>query len=300
MKNSAVQSHCAIELLTILSSTYRVISMSTDPYQNQTSGSGQSQGNTGRCLLIGCVSVVGVLLLMGVCGGFATYWTIQGTLDKYTSTTPAEIPVVQLSEEETDEIKARMETFQTKLDSGETPEPLVLTSKEINGLIASNEKMSGKVYLTIEDGEISGDISIPDFPMKGRYLNGSATFIASLENGVLVVTLDQAEANGEPLPDMVMEGLRNENLAADSYDNPKFAKFLRSMESIEVKHDKIILTPRANSEASNDSPESSEAQPDSVDAEVSEQSDLNIDAAAAENAPPSEQSSTEPAPSSNE
>ncbi|MEO8270486.1 MAG: hypothetical protein ABI557_12255, partial [Aureliella sp.] len=74
---------------------------------------------------------------------------------------------------------------------------------------------------------------------------GSARVDASLENGKLVVTLDSAELNGQPIPESLMSSLRNQNLAKDMNGNPEFAKTLAEFERLEVDGDKIILTPKA-------------------------------------------------------
>ncbi len=82
--------------------------------------------------------------------------------------------------------------------------------------------------------------------VKGRYLNGAASFKASLENGVLIVTAHSIEVKGKPLPEPFMSQLRNENLAKDAYRDPKNAESLRKIESIEVKDGKLTIKPRPN------------------------------------------------------
>ena len=78
---------------------------------------------------------------------------------------------------------------------------------------------------------------------KGRYFNGRISLKASLENGVLIVTLEDAEVNGESLPSEFIDSLRRENLAKDAYKDPKSAEFLRKFERLTIEKDKIILTP---------------------------------------------------------
>ena len=102
------------------------------------------------------------------------------------------------------------------------------------------------VFVTIADGEVSAQASIPAdfFPgCKGRYFNGRISLKASLENGVLIVTLEDAEVNGESLPSEFIDSLRRENLAKDAYKDPKSAEFLRKFERLTIEKDKIILMP---------------------------------------------------------
>lgn len=215
-------------------------------------------------MVCGCLFSLLLLLLLAVGGGVAAYWWLQGQVRTWTSQTPADLPVVEYSEEEVEAIQDRVETFQQRVDAGKTPEELVLTADEINALISSEEDLQGKVHVTIEDGTISGDVSIPtDFLPggKGRYFNASATFNASLENGVLIVTLADAEVAGQKVPAEFIEGLSKENLAKEVYQDPEVARTLRRFESLRIEGDKIILTPRppdAGGDAATDQPPSAE------------------------------------------
>ncbi|QDT06380.1 hypothetical protein K227x_47890 [Rubripirellula lacrimiformis] len=121
---------------------------------------------------------------------------------------------------------------------------LVLTADDINALIAKEKQLRGKLLVRIEDGKITGDISVPTDSFipgsKGRYFNGSGTFDVSLDEGVLMVRLVSAEVKGEPLPDTFMEAMKSENLAKEIYKDEKGAKAIRRFESIQVEGDKII------------------------------------------------------------
>ena len=121
---------------------------------------------------------------------------------------------------------------------------LALTAEEINALIATEEKMRGRVHVSIEDGELTGEISIPTdgFPGgSGRFLNASAAFEVSMDDGILFVRINRAVVKGEPVPESIMEGLRQQNLAKDVYKDEANAEMLRKFESIRVEGDKLIL-----------------------------------------------------------
>ncbi len=87
---------------------------------------------------------------------------------------------------------------------------LVLTAEEINALIAEEEAFRNRVFISIAEGEITGEISVPTDKFlpgsKGRFLNASATFEVTLEDGVLIVTLSKAEVKGEQVPEAIHEG----------------------------------------------------------------------------------------------
>ena len=52
---------------------------------------------------------------------------------------------------------------------------------------------------------------------RGRYLNGEADLKASLEDGVLIVTLASFEVNGKKAPEEFMTEVREQNVAKDFY-----------------------------------------------------------------------------------
>lgn len=126
------------------------------------------------------------------------------------------------------------------------PRELVLTADDINALVAKEEKLAGRVFFEITDGKLTGDISVPVDSFvpgsKGRYFNGSGTFDVSLDEGVLMVRLDQAELKGEPLPEALMGELRKQNLAKDVYKDQRNAEMIGRFDQIRIEGDKIIAT----------------------------------------------------------
>ncbi|MCA9182088.1 MAG: hypothetical protein KDA51_11565 [Planctomycetales bacterium] len=200
------------------------------------------------CLIGGCLMsmllVVGVMVALG----FGTYYFFAQQVAQYTSTEPRQLPVVEVAPEKMKEIEARVDTFQKDVDQGEALEPLVLTSDELNALIAQQEKLRGHVFVTIEDGLIQADVSFPTDELpggQGRFFNGSARINASLENGELIVKLDSAELDGQPIPESFMNPLSKQNLAKDINKDPEVAKTLAKFERLEIEGDKLILTPKA-------------------------------------------------------
>ena len=130
------------------------------------------------------------------------------------------------------------------------PTELVLTATEINGLIAKQDALRGKLFVRIENGEVTGDVSfrIDEIPVgdklpgvEGRFFNASVSLDVSMENGSLIVRAVDAEVKGEPVPEDFMRGMRNENLAKDAIKDVKTAKMMRKIESIEVKDDSIVV-----------------------------------------------------------
>ena len=199
------------------------------------------------CLLGGCGTVFLLMILAVVGSSIFGYFFIKGQVTKYTSDAPKQLPVVEYSPQQVEEVTKRFEAFKTTLEKGEKPEKLVLSADDINMLISQNEQLRDKVFVRIENGKVSADVSLPTdaLPLgKGRFFNGSVSANASLENGVLIITLADAEVNGEKVPEEFMGPMRKENLAKDMYKDPDVAKRLGQFESLVIEGDQIILTPK--------------------------------------------------------
>jgi hypothetical protein len=205
------------------------------------------------CFFYGCIiaSVLSVLMviLLGIVI-FLGYRLLHNWVDQYTSTEPRVLPKVEMSPEERQAVKARFEAFQKAVREGSPTEPLVLTSDDINALIEENPELKGMFYIKVEGDEVKGQVSIPLDKLnigmvRGRYLNGEADVKASLKDGVLIVTLDSLEVNGQKVPESMMKGIRQQNLAKDAYKDEKNAEMVRKLESLEIKDGKIIIKVRA-------------------------------------------------------
>ena len=62
----------------------------------------------------------------------------------------------------------------------------------------------------------------------------------TLEDGVLIVTMNKAEVKGEQVPEAIMKEIRKENLAQELYKDKKNARMIARFESISVEEDKIV------------------------------------------------------------
>jgi hypothetical protein len=205
------------------------------------------------CFFYGCIiaSIMAMLfLILMAVGAFFGYRFVSKLVDEYTSTTPRELPKVEMTPEQRQTVKDRLEAFRKAVEAGSPTEPLVLTGDDLNALIDDDADIKGKIYVKIVGDQVKGEVSIPLeriglSMVKGRYLNGEADLKASLSDGVLIVTLDSIEVNGQKPPENVMQGIRKENLAKDAYKDEKNASLMRKLESLEIKDGKIILKVRA-------------------------------------------------------
>lgn len=204
------------------------------------------------CFFYGCLTLVIVILVGTVGTVLGVRHFVNKAVLQYTDAQPADLPKSDITPAEAAEVKTRFSTFQEGVKSGKATPSLVLSGRELNGLLASNpdlSKLKDKIYLSIDKDTLKGEVSIPlpeiglgRYP--GRYLNGSATLKASLENGVLIVTLQSLSVKGVAIPSQALTQLRAQNLAQDMYKDPRTAEWMRRLESITVKDGRIEIKAR--------------------------------------------------------
>jgi len=203
------------------------------------------------CWVWGCLSLVLVVVVGGGVVGWFGYRFVGNQIQHYTSETPQVLPIVEYDEETMVVLETRFEDFRTKLKDGEPTDDLVLTADDINAMISNNKDLKGKAFVRIEEGQIKGDVTIPTdgIPLAGgRFLNASATFDVSMDNGVLIVNLADAEVKGEKVPEQFLNAMRQENLAKNLYDDVETAKTFRRIESVVVEEGKVVLKVRKESD----------------------------------------------------
>ena len=266
-----------------------------NPYQGDTNE--PVKKSSFGCCLWGCLTMFVLVVLTTIAAGVGGYWWLSSTVEKYTSATPEPLPQVEIAPEQLTELQTRVDSFQESVKTGEASEQLILTADELNALIQRDENLKGKVYVVIENGQVSGRISIPADMVpggKGRYFNAAATFNVRLENGVLIVTCADVAVKGEQLPSAFIEGLSKENLAKDVYKDPEMAELLGRIERLEIVDDKIIIQSRPRATSGNAEPSSKEPENPAPAAEPAAAEPAAAEPAAAEPAA-AEPAAAEPA-----
>jgi hypothetical protein len=212
--------------------------MSADPNQKKRS-----------CLLYGCLTMFGMFLVGVLIMYFSVNYAINQFVAKYTETQASVLPSATMPAADFEQLEARVQAFTDGLKQRAPQGELSLSGDEINALIARSPDLAplrNKVAVTVEGDQIKGQVSIPldglnVKRLKGRYLNGSATFKVSLDNGIPVVTMETMQVKGETPPDRYLAGIRNQNLAKDILNDPQNAAQLRKLDRIEVKDGRVLI-----------------------------------------------------------
>ena len=194
-------------------------------------------------LLAGAILLVTALTL--VLAG-TLYW--NHLLRTYTDTQPKPLPNVEASPTAQEQLEARWVEFKEAVAGRKAPPPLQLTADDLNVFLTGMAKSTEKIFLRLAGDRLQGQFSLPlnksgQGKLKGRYLNGVATFAFTFEDGWLTLTVAQVEANGKPIPKWILRQLQKKNFLQDFDHDWETIEFLQKLESIEVKGGAIIFKP---------------------------------------------------------
>lgn len=199
------------------------------------------------CLFGGCLVVM--FLMVGGVGatGFFAYRFYQSQMARYTSSQAEELPKVDFTEEQIAELETRVEDFQEDIEAKTADtQSLILTEAEVNALISTQEEFKDRVYVRIEDGAVAADVSVPLDMLpggRGRFFNGSVTLDVKIEDGELLVYLEDASVNGEEIPSDILTQIQKENLAKDLNKDGDSRKWIRRFKDLQIEENQIVLTP---------------------------------------------------------
>src|SRR4249920_24267 len=115
----------------------------------------QRQARRG-CMFYGCIVGI-VLMLMLLAGVLYGLHQFKKMMNQFTDSKPMALPTMNLSPSQLDALHQRVNTFSNAVSTGKAASPLVLTSDEVNALIADNpgsKNLNGKVYVLLQDDKV--------------------------------------------------------------------------------------------------------------------------------------------------
>ncbi len=198
------------------------------------------------CFFWGCLGagIIGGLLLILIGGGIVYF--IREVALKFTSTQPVPVPVYDLKPGEYEGIQKRIEAFKTAARANQSAE-LALSADDINAIVAGDDelkKLGGQVSFRIEGDQVLLDASIPLdrlWLMGGRYFNGTFGVEPVLAGGRLLMFLESATVNGEPLPEDFLGAFKRKNLL-EGQRGQKEWDFVEKAKDLKVEGGKITVT----------------------------------------------------------
>jgi hypothetical protein len=205
-----------------------------------------------RGCLIGCLTAFLIVCLL--VGGmvFVAYHYTQKAFNAFTDTEAVALPTLDVSPEEEKAVVDRLEQFTSVFaEEGEASgQVLTLSGEDLNILLRRDSNLSqfhDAVYFSIENNTLLGQVSIPLEKlglsiMKGRYVNGTASFSVSFVDERLLVFLESMSVKGNPVPEEFLSAMKGENLAKEFSGDPEFESTLAKIESIAIEDDHLKIT----------------------------------------------------------
>jgi hypothetical protein len=206
------------------------------------------------CFARGCLVLVVFAVVLGIACFAGMYWGLHRhsaifhglywlTKAQAIGQTPVAIPQFTASDAQIQSVHERCEDFEQRARAGQ-PAELELTADDINTLVATNQDLRGKVFVSINGERLRCQASVPLGEFIGRsgyYFNGDIAVdlkgVESMENP----QLKGITVNAEPVPtDLLNWKYRSKRLRdylAD-YRNES------GVGTIEVRDGKLILRSR--------------------------------------------------------
>ena len=194
-----------------------------------------------------------VLFLAVLLMGYLGYRAMTGFVDQYTDSDPVELPPLEVTEVQKEQMQLRLKAFADGLREGKTTVPLVLRGDDLNVLLASSQDLQSlaeRMRVRVEGNQVTGQVSMklgdlgsPFF--KDRYINGTASFRVSLQSSNLMVSPTDIRVNGKPLPDKYLTAMQSQNLAQSFNQDPELRSALEKLDTIEVEEGALKVVPKA-------------------------------------------------------
>ncbi|HJT44735.1 MAG TPA: hypothetical protein VJ721_00555 [Chthoniobacterales bacterium] len=199
------------------------------------------------CLAKGCLIlfVFGILLCLAFVAG--TYYAAKFVRTEYFSSEHTLLPISHASVEEENAIRARWNSFD-KAARAHEPARIELSADDINALIATDPKVRGDAYVSIEDNTARLQVSIPigrNWWMPGRYLNAQCSVQSAPSGKPEDARITSIIVNGRPV---------GEEFLRWQYGAWSFKRYVdawtgeTNLKTFEISGGKVILETNATAE----------------------------------------------------
>jgi len=197
------------------------------------------------CLVYGGATV---LLLLGIIGiaALVTYRKYRTLRDDFTDTELKTVAVEETSASQARRLSRTYDSMQRAAQQG-NPGQFEFTELQLNQLVSAVPAIQdarGKAHFSIVDDKLKVEAGIPlgQFPgFKERFVNGTFTLDIRLEKGVLDIFLVDAIVRGQPLPPVIMDRLKQKNIAEQAMQNPEFRRQLQGIKALRIHDGKLLV-----------------------------------------------------------
>jgi hypothetical protein len=196
-------------------------------------------------LFYGCLTALVLFLVAIVAVVVGTRWAIRTAVNTYTSTSALPLPKAQLTPAEEAALQRKLADFFAGFERGEGG-ALELDGVELNALLAENTDLKDRVSVSIREGQLRGQLSLPLdqtglAQLKGRWVNGDADLDLGGREGRVWLRIKTLTVNGKVLPGQIQAALANENLVEKAAEDPRTADYLERVENVAVEQDRVVV-----------------------------------------------------------
>lgn len=152
------------------------------------------------------------------------------------------IEPVKLSEQEVQEVEQKVEAIESEPSYEAGSKEIVLTERELNGLIHENTSLGDKLSLNLVTDEIHARVEsdlAEDLPVVGgKRLKARARFLVSTLEGRPSLVLDDLTVWGASLPNDWLGGMKGKDLLTEIFGN---GGGLTGVEEIRIERGRLVI-----------------------------------------------------------
>lgn len=150
------------------------------------------------------------------------------------------IKAVELTPQEVEAVEQKVGNLEAEYVPGS--KEIVLTERELNGLLNENTQLGNKVMLTLATDEIHARIETDmdgDIPIiGGKKLKAKARFIVTSDSGAPSLVLDDLTVLGASLPNDWLGGMKGKDLLTEIFGNNGG---FRGIEELRIEPGQLVI-----------------------------------------------------------
>jgi len=200
--------------------------------------SGPRRSRLKGCLIAAGIGLGVVVLVVAIVAGIAA-WQFRRLRSEFTDTELKPLPIAEVDAETARRLGRSAEQFGRALKENRRGE-FTFTETQINQLIATlpdTQGLRGHATVAVAGDQLKVQTGVPlqQVPgFQGRYLNAEFTVDARIENGQLQVYVREVTVRGQPLPAVLVNRLRTQDLADRVLQDPDTRRFFSHIRTLHV------------------------------------------------------------------
>jgi hypothetical protein len=153
------------------------------------------------CFGKGCLILIAFFIFLAVAFTGGTYLALRFLRTSYLSTAPMQLPATTATKEEQQAARVAWHDFENAARAGKGRR-IEMTADQLNALIASEPKLRGRAFVTINDdtARLQVSWSLHDLRLlRGRYMNVECTAQSAPDGDPMNARLASILVNGKPV-----------------------------------------------------------------------------------------------------